>query len=337
MLSFIFGALNRLLPFATPGTPLIQDLVHLGVVCTLLYFAPQIQSLVQDWTRSQEAGPSREERTEAPPVVTDGVAPEVDADTRQADLQEGTGTDRVEEVNIPPTHHEPPPPAPGAEGPAFEAPEPLADHAFHGVEAGPSTGRARAVGAKKAKSLARRDQRRAYNEFVRSQSEAQRARDNEGRAEREAELAAEQARRKAVEDELRERERAEREERRVEEERQRELERRRREGAVGLVREGLNLRGWVELEGVASSMGKSVEWMEGLVRASGLLREKKGEEVVFITEGKVAVRVTSKDMDECWKIVGARVNVAQGGGRVRYEEVGKVLESVVKSRAGVHS
>ena len=46
----IVGFLNRFLPFATPGTPLLQDLIHLGAICTLLYYAPQIQH----WAQAQQ-------------------------------------------------------------------------------------------------------------------------------------------------------------------------------------------------------------------------------------------------------------------------------------------
>jgi hypothetical protein len=44
----IISLINRLLPFATPGTPLLQDLVHLGAICTILYYAPQIQHWAQE-------------------------------------------------------------------------------------------------------------------------------------------------------------------------------------------------------------------------------------------------------------------------------------------------
>lgn len=309
------------MPFATPGTPFLQDLVHLCVVCTLLYFAPQIQNYFKK---------HRHHDATTVPNLHEPIEVHQEA-TQQAPV----APDALPNAEPPPERESIPAPVPAvAPPPPRAAPHDNADDPIPGPADGPApTARNRTVGTKKAASLARRDQRRAYNEFLRSQGDAARAAEAEGAAERAAALAAEKARRDVVEAELREREREVREARRVEEERERELEKRTRDEGLKRVAEALGRTGWVDLTIVATKLRRETAWLEKLVRAGGLLKEAS-DEVVFVTEAKVLVRVSRADLEECWRLLDMRVN-AGGEGRVEYEEVGKMLESVVKSRTSI--
>lgn len=188
------------------------------------------------------------------------------------------------------------------------------------------------VGAKKAKSLARRDQRRAYHEFQRSRGEAQRAADAAGAAEREAALAAERSRRAAVEAELEERARREREERRAREEEERQEEMRARGETVRVVGEGLEKRGCVDLGEVARRVGRERGWVEKLVRVSGLVGGRKEEGVVKMVTGRGwVVRVDEGIMKEAYRI--ALEDDRHEKMKVSFEELGGMIEGVVVTRA----
>ncbi|KAF4548690.1 Hypothetical protein D9617_26g079040 [Elsinoe fawcettii] len=328
MLSFLYTSINRLLPFATPGTPLTTDLIHLAVLCGLLYYAPQIQAFIKEnLNKNQEKTAQQQTQLDdlqapAPDQTEqDGLNHNIDATPNgqptQADRQEEPPNDHGDEQELP---GPPPDPAPADGDPGPAAPR--------GPD--PANIRARQVGAKKAKSLARRDQRRAYNEFMRSQGEAQRAREAEGAAEREAELAEERARRATVEAELREEERREREARKEEERQEEAKERRAREVAASIVRDALRENGWVDLGEVANRVGRTREWLESLVRVEGMLRENDDEVNMVTGEGQL-VRITKQMMAEVWRILEQRINTTDAE-TVSFDEVGHVLEGVLKSR-----
>jgi hypothetical protein len=295
----VFGALNRLLPFATPGTPLYQDLIQLAAICLLFYFGPQIQQSL------------RSRREEAPQVFNEDDHP-VPADTQ--------GEEPAENVDEPPEEAETlqPDQVPvvdeGQPGPAHPAP------------AQPQ----RNVGAKKAKSLARKDQRRAYNEFMRSQGDAQRSRDAEGAAEREETLAAERERRRAVEAALEAKREKERHDRRRREETERQEEMQRRERVVNIVREELRERKACNLFKVAEMVGDAdQEWVERMVQASGLLG-RKGDELTMITTTGWAVRVTADDMQLMYD-TAVEQDLGNQQGIVDYEDLGNILDRLVKA------
>ena len=283
----LLSLLNRLIPFATPGTPVIQDLLHLATVCTLLYFAPHLQDHLQTraTTRHQPATqPAQDDPVRAP-------------------------TPRAHDAPAAPAAPAPVP-APAPAPPPILAPPPEPD-----ARGAPAATTARNVGAKKAKSLARRDQRRAYHEFVRTQGEAARAADAEGAAEREAAARAERARRGAAEAAL---EAARAEERRERKERAagaRRAEARAREEVVGLVREGA----W-ELGAVAERVGGvDAGWVEGVVRASGMVG-RKGEELTVVTETGWVVRVSGEQMGRVYR------RVVEEGGGAGFERLGRLVE-----------
>nr|POE93109.1 hypothetical protein CFP56_75564 [Quercus suber] len=156
--------LNRLLPFATPGTPLLQDLVHLAAVCAVLYFGPQIQERLRR-PRVGETGDAH-----APPQglpaehagvanVGDALPAHGGAEQVEREEDDGDGSDDDDDGDVD-----------EFEGPgdgALDEEDQRNPAAQAGPAQNPNLPAARDVGAKKAKSIARRDQRRAYHEFQR--------------------------------------------------------------------------------------------------------------------------------------------------------------------------
>lgn len=319
---------NRLLPFATPGTPLIQDVIHLGVLCVLLYFAPQIQEYLQRRNEGQNANPQ--------PVANEEHAVEGGYD---GGVFEGQEPRNVENEDDDESDQDP---EPGANDPDFRAFQ--RDQINEADGAGPAdAGGAvnmppqRNVGAKKAKSLARRDQRRAYHEFQRAQGEAQRARDAEGASEREAAQAAERERRKAVEAELEAKKAREREQKREQEKKEREEEQARRERAVAFVRQALEERRMCNLYDVMREIGGADVnelWVERILNANGMLGKREDGSLTMITATGYIARVTSDDVRRVYE-KAVEDGVGDEGGKIGYEELGAVLEKVLKAGPAV--
>jgi hypothetical protein len=329
--------LNALLPFTNPSTPLIQDLIHTAILVGTLYFAPQIAETYRAHTNQHE--PSTHTGHEAAgenQAVEERLIP-VD----ETFIPQDDGEDAVEENAQPP-----PPNQPVQDGPAWQnQPDAFAEDAA--AQPGPANERPRptlanrAIGPKKAKSLARKDQRRAYHEFHRQEAEMRRLREAEGKEEKEAELAIERARRAEVVRQIQEREREERERRKEEEKREQEEERNRRERVVELVRMGVEKRGAVDMVDVGWKEGKDGLWVERLIRASGMLSQlaKEAESVdhggekshVMITGGGWIVRVDEKIMQG---VYAEAVQFAQmTEGKVSFDKFGTLLEKAVTARA----
>ncbi|KAH8146349.1 uncharacterized protein LAJ45_09542 [Morchella importuna] len=132
--------------------------------------------------------------------------------------------------------------------------------------------RTRTVGTKKARSLASRDQRRAYHEFLRSQQEERARAAAATAADDEERVFAEKRRRALVEEEIDERVKMQRAQRATEERAAAERYRRDVERLKGFVAgdgEGEG-RAW-ELAALAGKVGRSVEWVRGVLRAEGLV------------------------------------------------------------------
>jgi hypothetical protein len=329
LLSLPISLLNFLLPFTKPGTPIVQDLIHTVVLCGTLYYAPQIA----EWYNTQQPGD-----------IADGHAQGGDtqqtAASREADLQQA-GTPLDERLVLQNDDHvDRPPlaPTPPNQAEHHQPPAPHIEDFPEQVEAGPADDRPRptpqnrAVGAKKAKSLARKDQRRAYHEFHRQEAELRRLQEAEGAEEREAALAAETARRARIEAEIAERERTEREERKRETEREQTEEAERRERVVQTVRQGVENRGYVNLVDVAWAEGKDRVWIERLVRASGLLSQLQRDGAHAIITGQAwLVQVDAQLMQRAYAEAEAFGDENAGG--VSFAEFGNILEKVVLARA----
>ncbi|KAH9869961.1 hypothetical protein J1614_006882 [Plenodomus biglobosus] len=330
--------LNSLLPFTNPNTPLTQDLLHTAILCGTLYFAPQIA----EWYNAQK---SHDDRRNTPEDGTERIEPEngnpVPEEEEEAPLDErlilrddsDSDNDPPPLAPTPPPDHQhnnfqphiadandddpvPDPNAPGPANPNHPRPTPAN----------------RTIGAKKAKSLARKDQRRAYHEFHRQEAELRRLQESEGAEEREAALLAERERRAQIEEGIREKEREERD--RVKREREREAadEAERRERVVRMVGDEVRSRGCVDMVDVAYAEGKDRVWVERLVRASGLMAglQREGGHVM-VTEGGWLVRIDGELMERVYKDV--EVLGAGKEGKVSFADLGSVLERAVLARA----
>jgi hypothetical protein len=323
--SLVQRGLNILLPFATPGTPLYQDLLHLAALCTALYYAPQIQAYIQEQRRSHSNNQADDQSEQHTPHDESQAAElgQREAESPPRPIIEDAEEDEQEQPGAPFNDFA------GPAGPADDDDDGEAGPVNPRPQAPPGGYNNRTVGAKKAKSLQRRDQRRAYHEFMRSQGEAQRARDAEGAEEREAQLAAERARRAAKEAEVEAKRAKEREEKRLKEEKARDEEMQRRERAVRLTREELETRRVIDLEDVARRIGGNVgrEWVEGLIRASGLLLESQGQHTMITSNGWV-VRVEREDMETLYREVATAADETDG--TVAYADLGGKLESLLE-------
>lgn len=312
----ILALINRLLPFATAGTPLAQDIIHLAAICGALYFAPQLQQ----WYQKRQVNGEHLEPPNGEPAVLDAQrVPDparVEDDANQPDLEpnheENGPRDLEEDVQA---AEEDEPIQPGQPGPA-------------NAHAATNT---RNVGAKKAKSMARRDQQRAYHEFQRSQGDAQRAKDAEGAAEREAVLSAERERRKATEAALDAKKAKEREKKREQDRKEREDEIRRRDLAVAIVRDELQTNKISDLFKVALKVGGDVdeEWVEKILRASGMIG-RKDDQVTMITSMGWAVRVSEGDMIKVYSQV-LEQGASDDTGRIENEVIGATLEKLLQA------
>ncbi|KAJ4360361.1 uncharacterized protein N0V89_000923 [Didymosphaeria variabile] len=335
-LSTVQRTLNLLLPFTHPDTPLVQDVIHTAVLVTTLYYAPQIAEYYHAHHRpaapyttanADDSAPIGRILNGPPPDVPDGP---LDEDWVLQDDGDN------EEAGIEPPPHAPTPPPGQLHNPPIE--DAAWQNDFANGDPGPAndhpqpTRANRVIGAKKAKSLARRDQRRAYHEFHRSQAEQRRLTEEAGREGREAALAEEKARRAEVEsllaEEKRERQAWEREQKRKEADE----EHQRRERVVEKVKEDIVRKGAVDLVDAAMEEGKDKVWIERLVRASGLLSQmEKGEEKVMITGEGWLVKIDAEIMRTAYEEAASFSDSRDG--KVNFANFGGILEKVVRARA----
>jgi hypothetical protein len=329
-------ALDILLPFTDPSTPLIQDIIHTIALCSALYFAPTILE-----RRKERLGVPR--NTEAPlqpidPETETEDAPEDAANALphlrpQAIVEDGSSEDEFD-IEPPPLAPTPPP---GVNG--------VPDLPFHVNDAGAGpanpqnrTQRAtqsRVVGAKKAKSLARKDQRRAYHEFVRQQAEQQRAAEADGAEEREEALYEEKRRRAAIEDEIRSRLKEERDSKKEEERKEAEEDRRHREICLSHVKGLLKERGAVDLNDVARRFNVESDYVERLMRVGGVIegsREVRDGKRTLITGQGWLVEIDAGIMKKAY-VRAAEIGMKSEDGRVSMEDIGMSLEQAVREAA----
>ena len=298
----LLSILNTLLPFTDPSRSLWRDILHTLLLCTFLYFGPQIRlERVFDlrlWIgRKHEHAEEVAERDESRTDALDGVVePEQAPDDSHAE-RPGFVNAETNEPNPPLLEDLPaadPDDVPNAaqQHPAARQRDPT-----------------RALGAKKAKSLARKDRQRAYNEFLREQGNAQRARDAEGAEEREKEAAKERERRKAIEVRIQEQKAQERAVRKEKEEKVRQEEEYKIATALRLIDEGLRER-IVRLKEVAKAVESDFGWVQALVKREGYLgiKEQHGIKVMtMVTAEGCLVRIDNILMQETYRqVIAAR-------------------------------
>ena len=173
---------------------------------------------------------------------------------------------------------------------------------------------------------------------MRSQGEAQRAREAEGAAERETLLAAERERRRAAEIALEAQKVRDRDARREREERERRELARRTEVVLSTVRAALEDKegggGMCDLFSLARGLGDDVdeEWVERIIRAGGMLgKSKDGSAVTMITGMGWCVRISREDMGRVYEVALER-GVGDEDGRIGNEALGGLLEEVLRGK-----
>jgi chemotaxis protein histidine kinase CheA len=184
------------------------------------------------------------------------------------------------------------------------------------------------VGAKKAKSIARRNQQRAYNEFVREQGEAQRAEWAQEEEKRKEEFKAERERRAAVDTKVKEKERQEREARKAREEAARLGEQEAASSAIQLVEERLAQKGIISIREVAGTVERDIEWVQQLVRREGMLGiriEDDVKQVVMLTKSGWLARICSRAMGHAYQ--EAVASCSRSEGRIIWDEFGRLVQS----------
>jgi hypothetical protein len=344
---------RKLIPFATPHTPLIQDLLYTAAIaaCALVFLVDRYQRHVQERDENpsslgvnQQDG--QETQLEQDNDLEDEVENEVPRGTHHGEEQAPGGfdedvideTERGIERDFARQQEQPVagdlrPEAAGRPADDLDAGEGPAN----GVDR--STTTQRAVGAKKAKSLAKKDQRRAYHEFLRSQGDAQRAQDASTAAERDAALQKEQSKRAAAEAAIESRKAREREVRREAELREREYEARRRAEPVAMVRRELAERGMCSLWAVVEVLEKEgfdldVEFVEKLLKLAGVLGKDGFADdgsLTVLTSKVWVVRVTTQDMKAAYQITAERYG-SEGSGKISPHSFADALESAIRQR-----
>lgn len=354
---------NRLLPFTKPGTPVIQDTLHLALICAILYYGPVflegykrlqsrqeegnnaglfLENLRDTWRSWTDLQRPRVGNTGVPALQRqlaeeeeDEVDSHVDGMVEQQ-LQVGgeISTSESEEDDLQNMENG----QPGAARDTDADPQAINPRPQpHPRDTNP---RQRNVGAKKAKSLARRDQRRAYNEFQRARTQEQNALYESTKSEREAEILAEREKRIANEEKLREQERVARAKRKEEQARARERGIKRREYIVRCVREELNVSGAVDLDLVGREVGEGMARGEvlSLIRASGVAltteRTDQGKVVTVITGGGWVVRVDEGMMSKAYTKIAENESIGNEDGIISAADISSVLEELVMSASG---
>jgi hypothetical protein len=330
LLTLPVSFLNLLLPFTKPGTPLSQDLIHTTVLCGTLYFAPQIA----EWynTRQHQGATPPDESTDQPgtenehaeDIIPHPADPPLDERLVLQPSDEDSDPDTPHPLPLAPTPpnfaQQPPLPQDGDAGPANPGPR--------------ATTANRTIGAKKAKSLARKDQRRAYHEFHRQEAELRRLQEQEGAEEREKEISAEKERRAKIEADIASKEREERAKRKEAERREVEEENERRERVVGKVRDAVEWKGYVDLLDEARREKKDKVWVVKLIKASGLLAQLSSERSkAMITADGWLVRVDQAIMEQAYR--DAESFGRHKEGRIGFEDLGGFMERAVRARAKV--
>lgn len=354
MATVVIAFINTFIPFADPSRPVWRDIILTVVIITALYAAPQLQREgFQSFTNRLQnikirPGDNNEHLREQ------NIQPDAQADEPQ--LPEPP----QRQENVPHAQVEDAPDSEDEEDEEDEwehVPPQLLQQQMNGVPvAGPADAPPfrndqpqqlqpprqrdpnRQVGAKKAKSLARRNQVRAYHEFMREQGDIQRARDASTAAEREKELAAERVRREKVEAEIVDQKQRERVAKREREAKERTEEANAVREALKIIAETLTQQGMLELADIAQHVNREAQWGESLVRREGLLglRHEGGKKVFTLLTGQGwLVRVDEDSMKELYHSI-ATTSFKNPDGTQQYaigwEELGDKLGNVIRSQ-----
>jgi hypothetical protein len=335
----LIRAFNTLLPFTDPSTPLWRDIFHTLILCTVLYIAPGLhleRFLDGTWRRTADASD-----TPVPTVGSDTIAPPPGSGDDQIHDEEQEPVVRGEPVEVPDDRPVERDAVPFPAAVNFEIPQQDQDQDQDDEEAGPVNGQParrrdpnREVGAKKARSLARRNQQRAYNEFLREQGEAERAEWARDAEKRDEELRAEKGRRMVVEAQIQERERKARVEKKERDERERKEELDAVRSAANLISDALKESGAIRIQEVAKSAKRDGPWVEQLAKKEGVLGMKtvKGKkQVTMLTGHGWIVRVDQDAMTEAYQ--RAAKWKGKDDGKISWEQLGRIVQETLRDRS----
>jgi hypothetical protein len=188
----------------------------------------------------------------------------------------------------------------------------------------------REVGAKKAKSITRRNQQRAYNEWLREQGDAQRAEWARDEEKRKKELMVERERRADIDAKVREKDRQEREARKIKEEAERQAELEATKTATRLIDDALALKNFIGVAEVAGVVKRDSEWVQQFVKKEGIVgtKARDGEkQTIMVTKSGWLVRVNTKTMENVYH--QAVVTCDHGEGKVMWNEMGRLVQGVI--------
>jgi hypothetical protein len=332
----VFRVFNALLPFTDPSTPLWRDIFHTLILCTFLYIAPSLHlERFLDGTWRNTAQTARAADT---PVVASNEeippTPEIGNEEIPDPVQEPIIIGEADDI---------PEARPTAFPPAvdFQFPDQEQDEAEAEAEAGPVNGQParrrdpnREVGAKKARSLARRNQQRAYNEFLREQGEAERAEWARDAEKREEELRAEKERRMVVEAQIQERERKARVEKKEREERERKEELEAVRKAVNSITDALGESNAIRVDEVAKLAKRDTSWVEQLAKKEGVLGMKTVEgrkQVIMLTGQGWIVKIDQDAMREAYH--RAALWKGKDDGKISWEQFGRIVQETLRDRS----
>ena len=354
-ITLIYRFINTLLPFTNPGTPVSQDIVHTAAVCALLYYAPRYFE-----QRQRDIGPGNRTTSNA------------NEEESHQDVHATTATVEGHFEGLLPHHeHIAGSPAPIGLGPIPrddihldsdsdtvngeenveahpDAPDPHAQEDLQQDEFNPQDNQqqqtalpnTRVVGTKKARSLARRSQRRAYNEFLRSQGEATRAAAAAEAAQHEANAAQERSRRSAADAAAEMRLAEERQTRKELALAKAEKEEARTRTVIAIVRKRLLDVGMVDIEkDVLEYVDElDADKVANIVRAAGIERTRTDDKKTISTlllRSKYIVNIDEELMSNVYH--HATTDTAYDLGKVTWEDLAKILEDLILKRSTINS
>lgn len=350
----LFAFVNTFIPFSDPSRPVWRDIVLSLIICTALYVAPQLQR--------QGGLQSLTNRLKSLTTGLDASNENLGEENIQPDAQvnEPPIREPQRQENVPHAQAEDAPDSDDDEGDEEDEWEHIPPHLQQQLNGNPFAGPAdappirndqrqqlqpqrqrdpnRQVGAKKAKSLARRNQIRAYHEFQREQGDLQRARDASTAAEREKEMVAERLRREKVEAEIADQKQRERVAKREREAKERVKESNAVKEALKIIAETLDKRGMLELADVVRHVNRDLQWGETLVRREGLLglKHEDGKKVLTLLTGKEwLVRIDENSMKEFYQKIATTTFKHPDGTQkhaMGYQELGSTLGDIIRSQ-----
>jgi hypothetical protein len=336
---------NSFIPFSDPSRPLWRDIILTIIICTFLYFGPHLQRnrALQSFidTISRLLVPKSQDLAEnvvpEPEEVDGGVEAEADLDMDNTDeppaiIDDIDGEDLELSDEGDDEWEQLPPQLQGLDEDGAGPVNPPAQRLHQPPRQRDPN---RAVGAKKAKSIARRNQIRAYHEFMREQSNMQRAVEASTEKQRAKEIAAEQHRRAKVEAEIYEREQRERAARKERETQKRTEEAEAIRNALTIIAEGLRANGMVELAAVVEQVDRDVPWGESIVKQEGILglNMKSGKRVLTLLTGRGwIVKIDEETMNEFYQQVAKTTYRTSNGANqstIGWKELGNTLGKVL--------